>query len=99
MVAVLNAARVGLRGWETEDAPYVLNLCEGMEACPWGMEGGTRPEVERLAEAVLLECAVITGDLEHSVTVGLGETKAKEAGMEVSCEFRPLRFADLSSVN
>ena len=38
--AVLIEARSGLRYWETDEAPYVLELCEGAELCPPGHGGG-----------------------------------------------------------
>ena len=62
VATTLDAARPGLRGWETDGAPYVLNLCEGMEARPWAMAGGASAEVERLADPVLPVGVALTGD-------------------------------------
>ena len=53
VAAILIEARPGLRYWETDEEPYVLELCEGAEVCPWAMAGDARVEVERIAEAVL----------------------------------------------
>ena len=53
VAAILIEARPGLRYWETDEAPYVLELCEGAEVCPWAMAGDARAEVERIAHAVL----------------------------------------------
>ena len=49
VAAALIEARPGLRYWETDEAPYVLELCEGAEVCPWAMAGDARAEVERIA--------------------------------------------------
>ena len=53
VAVILIEARPGLRYWETDEAPYVLELCEGAEVCPWAMAGDARAEVERIAHAVL----------------------------------------------
>lgn len=55
VAAVLIEARPGLRAWETDEEPYVLELCEGAEVRPEAMEGCARPELERLAGVVLPE--------------------------------------------
>ena len=53
VAGALIEARPGLRYWETDEAPYVLELCEGAEVCPWAMAEDARAEVERIAHAVL----------------------------------------------
>ena len=53
VAGALIEARPGLRYWETDEAPYVLELCEGVAVCPWAMAGDARAEVERIAHAVL----------------------------------------------
>ena len=61
VAAILIEARPGLRYWETDEEPYVLELCEGAEVCPWAMAGDARAEVERIAEAVLPRGAALRG--------------------------------------
>ena len=62
VAGALVEARPGLRGWETDETPYVLHLCEGTEVVPEAMEGHARPELERLVAAVLPEGAALAGN-------------------------------------
>ena len=61
VAVILIEARPGLRYWETDEEPYVLELCEGAEVCPWAMEGDARAEVERIAHAVLPRGVALRG--------------------------------------
>ena len=61
VAAILINARPVLRYWETDEAPYVLELCEGAVVCPWAMAGDARAEVERIAHAVLPRGVALRG--------------------------------------